>query len=117
MKGSMGSTPERAATPGGAMTQNISGLVDVLLDRGKFTRTKAIAIAVAGTAFALVFCYPLGSHLWILSTPNDWDLIAASQWAAYRTVREYHQFPLWNPFECGGLDAGAMDSQPPRIRR
>jgi hypothetical protein len=85
------------------MARNISDLAEVLLGRGKFTKIEAIASVVASIVFSLVFCYPLVSHLWILCTPADWDLIAASQWAAYRTVREFHQFPLWNPFECGGL--------------
>jgi hypothetical protein len=83
--------------------RNISKLADALLDRGRFTRTEAIAIVIGSTAFALVFCYPLVAHLLYTATPNDWDLVTASQWAAYWTVRQYHQFPFWNAFECGGL--------------
>jgi hypothetical protein len=83
--------------------RNTSELADVLLDRGRFTRTESIAIAVASTAFALIFCYPLVTHLLYTATPNDWDLVTASQWAAYWTVRQYHQFPFWNAFECGGF--------------
>ena len=85
------------------MTQNISGVVDVLLDRGKFTRTEAKAIAAASIAFALVFCYPLVFHLPAAITFNDWDYVTAAQFAAYWTVRQYHQFPIWNPYECGGI--------------
>ena len=62
-----------------------------------------MAVAIGSTAFAMVFCYPLVPHLSIPGTLNDWDQISASQWAAYWTVRQYHQFPLWNPFECGGI--------------
>jgi hypothetical protein len=83
--------------------RNVSELVGVLLDRGRFTRTEAIAIAIGSTAFALVFCYPFVHHLFYPATPNDWDLITGSEWSAYWTVRQYHQFPLWNAFECGGL--------------
>ncbi len=83
--------------------RNISKLASVLLDRGRFTRIEAIAIAIGSTAFALIFCYPLVAHLLYTATPNDWDLVTASQWAAYWTVRQYHQFPFWNAFECGGL--------------
>ncbi len=83
--------------------RNISALADILLDRGRFTRTEAIAVAIGSTTFAIVFCYPFVSHLFYTATPNDWDLITASQWSAYWTVRRYHQFPLWNAFECGGL--------------
>jgi hypothetical protein len=85
------------------MARNISGLADILFDRGKFTRTEAIAIAVASTVFALVFCYPLVFHLSVAGTFSDWDFITAAQWSAYWTVRQYHQFPFWNPFECGGI--------------
>ncbi len=77
--------------------------MDVLLDRGFFTRTEAIAIAVASTVFALVFCYPLIHHLLTHGAFNDWDMVLGTQWAAYWTVRQYHQFPQWNPFECGGV--------------
>ncbi len=80
----------------------ISDLTSVLLERGRFTRAEAIAIAIAGTAFALVFCYPLVFHLSMAGTFKDWDFITAAQWSAYWTVRQYHQFPFWNPFECGG---------------
>ncbi len=83
--------------------RTISELADVLFERGRLTRTEPIAIAIGSTAFAVVFCYPLVSHLLLGATPNDWDLITASQWAAYWTVHQYHQFPLWNPFECGGM--------------
>ena len=81
----------------------ISELVEVLLDRGKFTRREAIAVALGSIAFSLLFCYPLIGHLRVAGTLNDWDYISASQWAAYWTVDQYHQFPLWNPFECGGM--------------
>jgi hypothetical protein len=82
---------------------NISELTNNLLDRGKFTKSEAIATGIASLTFALVFCYPLVFHLSAAGTLNDWDFITASQWSAYWTVRQYHQFPLWNPFECGGI--------------
>jgi hypothetical protein len=85
------------------MTRNVSRLVEVLLDRAKFTRDEAIAIAIASTVFAVVFCHPLISHLLTPGAFNDWDMVLGTQWAAYWTVRQYHQFPQWNPFECGGV--------------
>ncbi len=85
------------------MKRSISDWVNVFLDRGKFTRTEAIAVAVASVVFSLVFCYRLVLHLTFAGTVNDWDFVSASQWAAYWTVDQYHQFPLWNPFLCGGM--------------
>ncbi len=81
----------------------LANLTEVLLERGRFTRREAIITAVASTAFALIFCFPLIAHLTTGGTFDDWDLNSASQWAAYWAVRRYHQIPLWNPFECGGM--------------
>lgn len=79
------------------------GLAKVLLERGGVTKREAAAIAVASTAFALIFCYPLLTHLSVGGTFDDWDQNSASQWAAYWVVHRYRQLPLWNPFECGGM--------------
>jgi hypothetical protein len=59
------------------------GLAKVLLERGGFTKREAAAIALASTAFALIFCYPLLTHLSVGGTFDDWDQNSASQWAAY----------------------------------
>jgi hypothetical protein len=85
------------------MARNISGFVDILLYRGKFTGAEAIATAIGSAAFALVFCYPLVRHLSTSGAFGDWDLNSAAEWAAYWSVHQYHRFPLWNPFECGGM--------------
>jgi hypothetical protein len=86
-----------------AKPRKLLGLEEILLYRGKFTRAEVIAIAIASITFAMVFCYPLVLNLSVAGTFNDWDFITAPQWAAYWTVRQYHQFPIWNPFECGGI--------------
>lgn len=33
---------------------------------------------------------------------QDWDLHTFFQAVPRRTIVEYHQFPLWNPYHCGG---------------
>ena len=81
----------------------LSDLAKVLLERGRFTRREAAAVALASTAFAILFCYPLVANLREQGAFNDWDLFLASQWATYWTVRQYHQLPQWNPFLCGGM--------------
>src|SRR5271167_1429648 len=85
------------------LTRIPSSLTEVLLERGRFTRREGVAVAVASTAFALVFCFPLLAHLTTAGTFDDWDQNSASQWSAYWVLHRYHQFPLWNPFECGGM--------------
>ena len=80
-----------------------SSLTEVLLERGRFTRREGVAVAVASIAFALVFCFPLLAHLTTGGTFDDWDQNSASQWSAYWVIHRYHQFPFWNPFECGGM--------------
>jgi len=85
------------------LTRIPSSLTEVLLERGRFTRREGVAVAVASTAFALVFCFPLLAHLTTAGTFDDWDQNSASQWSAYWVLHRYHQFPFWNPFECGGM--------------
>ncbi len=80
-----------------------SSLTEVLLERGRFTKREGVAVAVASIAFALVFCFPLLAHLTTGGTFDDWDQNSASQWSAYWVIHRYHQFPFWNPFECGGM--------------
>lgn len=38
---------------------------------------------------------------------NDWDEMAAQRYLVIKSLREYHQFPFWNPFSCGGHPAWA----------
>ncbi len=85
------------------MNRISSSLTEVLLERGRFTRREGVAVAVASIAFALVFCFPLLAHLTTGGTFDDWDQNSASQWSAYWVLHRYHQFPFWNPFECGGM--------------
>ena len=84
------------------MARKISGLVDVLLERGHFTGTEAIVAVIGSAAFALVFCSILVAHLTTAGTWSDWDSFLTWQWAAYRSVRHYHQIPQWSPYTCGG---------------
>jgi len=83
--------------------RRFSGLAKILIERGRFTKREAGAIAVASTTFALVFCYTLVLHLSIAGVFGDWDFISASQWASYWTIHKYHQLPFWNAYECGGM--------------
>lgn len=48
-----------------------------------------------------LFTFPLFSLLknWGM---HDWDQHLFYEGAARRTILEFHQFPLWNPWQCGG---------------
>jgi len=34
---------------------------------------------------------------------DDWDFFMLLHWVPYYTVTHFHQLPLWNPYECGGV--------------
>lgn len=56
-------------------------------------------------AFAAVFTYPVLQRFGRLTGNNDWDQQLTSHFVSYVTVVRYHQFPLWNPYVCGGTPA------------
>jgi hypothetical protein len=60
--------------------------------------------AVAGAlAFALLGASRLRGHFGDIIGFGDWDSWYELQWAAYRSVHDFHQLPLWNPWRCGGM--------------
>ena len=58
--------------------------------------------AIGSAAFVLVFCSILIKYIATAGTFGDWDFFLTMQWAAYHSVRHYHQIPQWNPYTCGG---------------
>jgi hypothetical protein len=50
---------------------------------------------------SILFCYPIYSQLnnWGI---HDWDQHLFYEGAARISLLTYHQFPLWNPWQCGG---------------
>ena len=62
---------------------------------------------VGSITFALCFSYGILAHLTrgdISSYPqNDWDYFLQLRWVPYYTITHFHQFPLWNPYKCGGM--------------
>lgn len=62
------------------------------------------ALAPLGAiGFALVFSYPLLGHLGTRGAMSDWDFNYGLLWVPYQTILRFHQLPLWNPYECGGV--------------
>lgn len=33
---------------------------------------------------------------------HDWDVMVAYRYLAVKTIKSYHQIPLWDPYSCGG---------------
>jgi|CZKU01.1.fsa_nt_gi hypothetical protein len=79
------------------------------LARGWWPRTWADAGCFAGSlagfavmVFTIAFVvapafrdlHSLGSH--------DWDQMESHRYLVFKSVREYGQFPFWNPYGCGG---------------
>ncbi len=61
------------------------------------TASVGVALTIAGLAFvAPIFAHP---SFWGIS---DWDQHLFYHAAARRTLVEFHQLPLWNPYYCGG---------------
>ncbi|HUO05315.1 MAG TPA: hypothetical protein VMU16_08975 [Candidatus Binataceae bacterium] len=65
--------------------------------------------ALGSIAFAVIFCLPILRHLTYGDIPqytmNDWDFSMELQWVALHSVTFFHQFPLWDPYKCGGMPA------------
>src|ERR1700693_5382479 len=53
--------------------------------------------------FGLAFSLPVLAHLSAVSTNYDWDFHLELHWVPFYKVTHFHQFPLWNPYRCGGL--------------
>ena len=66
-------------------------------------KREVIWVALGSTAFALAFSWPLFGHLGQFGAFHDWEEFTELHWVPYYTVVHFHQFPLWNPYECGGM--------------
>ena len=64
-----------------------------------------VLVCVASMAFGAIFSYPLlrDRNLSKLSIFGDWDFSLQLVWVPYKTLVEFHQLPLWNPYKCGGM--------------
>jgi len=70
-------------------------------NRAKGLQTACLsAVAIL---FGLVFAFPLLRHFSNIGRIADWDTILNMQWVPYHIVSHFHQFPFWNPYECGGV--------------
>ncbi|HTY54244.1 MAG TPA: hypothetical protein VMB26_03535, partial [Candidatus Binataceae bacterium] len=66
-------------------------------------RHETLWVTLGSLAFALLFSWPLLRHLGQFGAFHDWEFTTELHWVPYYTVWHYHQFPLWNPYKCGGM--------------
>jgi len=70
---------------------------------GRAMRSEPALVVLGAVCFALVGSYPLFGHWHDRVAMSDWDFWIELQWVAARSIRHYHQIPLWNPWKCGGM--------------
>ncbi|MBF6569251.1 MAG: hypothetical protein IVW54_10300 [Candidatus Binataceae bacterium] len=66
-------------------------------------RREAALVAAGAIAFAAIFCWPILTNLTVAGVRFDWDFTLTPVWAGYYSIVHFHQFPFWNPYECGGV--------------
>lgn len=57
----------------------------------------------ASVIFALAFSYRLLGDMKGMGLDHDWDQTMEMHWVPFYTVTHFHQFPLWDPYKCGGI--------------
>ena len=70
---------------------------------GFWRKAEARWVMLGAALFGILFSYPILLRLTQPSEQNDWDFEAELHWVAYYSVKHFHQFPLWNPYKCGGM--------------
>lgn len=73
--------------------------------------TRVVALVVV-PALLLYVLSPLLARPWTLGQHN-WDQMEMHRYVADKTILDFHQFPFWNPYTCGGHAAwGALEADP-----
>jgi hypothetical protein len=71
-----------------------------------------VVAVLAIPAMILLVVSPLLLHPWTLGQHN-WDQMNTQRAVVVKTILRFHQFPLWDPYECGGHPAWAsLESDP-----
>lgn len=60
-------------------------------------------VTLTALAFGAVFSHELFGRLFTPGAAFDWDFFLELHWVPYYEVLHFHQFPLWNPYKCGGM--------------
>ena len=75
-------------------------------------RASRVAATLAVPAMILFAVSPLLLHPSTLGQ-HDWDQMNTQREVVVKSILRFHQFPFWDPYECGGHSAwGALESAP-----
>src|SRR5579883_1236873 len=66
-------------------------------------RREAALVILGALGFAAAFSYPILTDPSNIGVVWDWPEFLIRNWVACYSVRHFHQLPLWNPYECGGM--------------
>ncbi len=78
---------------------------------GLTAASRAVAV-LAIPAMILLVVSPLLAHPWTFGLHN-WDQMNTQREVVVKTLVRFHQFPFWDPYECGGHPAwGSLESDP-----
>jgi hypothetical protein len=66
-------------------------------------RMEPILVALGALGIALMGAWQIRGHFGEILGMGDWDFFYELQWVSYRTIHDFHQLPLWNPYQCGGM--------------
>ncbi len=69
--------------------------------RGWWIETGAV---IGGSLFfGFLFSHSILPHIGQITLVYDWTRGLEWAWSNWVTLSRFHQFPLWNPYKCGGL--------------
>ena len=66
-------------------------------------RRETFFVIAASLTFGFVFSYPILQSLNFPGVGWDWDFNRTLAWVSWVSVVKFHQFPVWNPYVCGGI--------------
>ncbi|MGH7814712.1 MAG: hypothetical protein ACREQI_12010 [Candidatus Binataceae bacterium] len=81
----------------------VGKLTAAIAQNGDVTGWEISAVAVIALGFSLAYCWFILGRLSTICLIGDNDSAFELYWAAYYTVTHFHQLPLWNPYQCGGV--------------
>jgi hypothetical protein len=70
------------------------------------------AAVLSVPAMILLVVSPLLAHPWTLGIHN-WDQMQTQRYVVVKSLLRFHQFPFWDPWECGGHPAWASIESAP----